>query len=460
MSHELRTPLNGVLGYSQILARTPLDEQQQRGIEIIYQSGFHLLTLINDVLDLAKIEARKLELYPKPCYFPALLQGVVEISRLKAEQKSIDFIFKEPDNLPNGIITDEKRLRQVLLNLLSNAIKFTDRGSVTFNVKATHNHPSTVNLYFQVIDTGRGIEEEKLEAIFLPFEQAGTIKSQNEGTGLGLAITKNIVEMMGSSIKVSTEINKGSAFEIEVECPLAQDWIEANTLTNLGKITGYSGKRRTILVVDDRWENRSVIVSLLQPLGFNVVEAKDGAEGLEKAHEISPDLIITDLKMPIMSGWEMLKQIREFDKFDPITIIVSSASVFEADRQKSFAIGGNDFLAKPVEAEELYQMLVRHLKIEWIYVESPVKSSETKEKNQESAMVIPPVDELEPLWQQVMQGQIKMIKQELENLVDKDSKYNAFVEELKPLVEGFKIQELRQYLEKVMNKTAKSEQLI
>lgn len=448
MSHELRTPLNGILGYSQILSRTTLDDKQQRGIDIIYQCGSHLLTLINDVLDLAKIEAQKMELYPHPCYFPALLQGVVEICRLKAEQKSLNFVFQEPKNLPTGIVTDEKRLRQVLLNLLGNAIKFTDRGKVSFKVTTQTKANDIVNIHFAIADTGSGISENQLETIFLPFEQVGSLKAQKEGTGLGLAISQNIVKVMGSSIKVTSQKGVGSVFEFEIDCPLARDWIEANTLTNLGKIIGYSGTRQQILVVDDRWENRSVLMSLLAPIGFKVIEASNGEEALEKAHQFYPDLIITDLKMPVMDGWEMLKKLRKSADFKNTIVIVSSASVFEIDRQKSFGAGSNDFLPKPVQAEELYRMLAKYLKLQWLYApETPASISEAVISTE---VTTPSVAELKSLLEKAMQGQMKAIQQELENLAEKNDHYPSFISQLKPLVQGFKIQKLRQYLKEAI----------
>ena len=463
MSHELRTPLNGILGYTQILSRMPLTQQQQKGIGIIHQCGSHLLTLINDVLDLAKIEARKLELYPTPCYLPALLQGVVEVSRLKAEQKSLDFLYQAPENLPTGIITDEKRLRQVLLNLLGNAIKFTDRGRVTFNVQAAqagHSHQSapspTVQLHFQIADTGSGMSPDQLEAIFLPFEQVGTPKRQKEGTGLGLAISQNIVKMMGSSIEVSSQLGAGSVFEFEIECPLATDWVQANALTNLGQIVGYSGSRRQILVVDDRWENRSVLVNLLDPLGFKVLEANNGEEALEKAHQVHPHLIVTDLKMPVMDGWEMLSQLRQSEALKDTIVIVSSASVFEADRQKSFAAGSDDFLPKPVQAEELYRLLAQHLQLQWLYTEPDLTSAEGSEETTATEMTIPTDAELTVLLEQAMHGQIKAIQQELENLAHKDERYRPFVEQLKPLVGSFKLKQVRQYLTEAMRQSQAS----
>ncbi|WP_242019455.1 MASE1 domain-containing protein [Trichocoleus sp. FACHB-40] len=453
MSHELRTPLNGVLGYAQVLSAAPnLTEQQQHGIEIIYNCGSHLLTLIEDVLDLSKIEARKMELHLSDVHLSAFLQGVEEICRIRAEQKGIQFIYQPPDNLPTAIATDHKRLRQVLLNLLGNAIKFTDSGSVTLRVEVTENslQPSLTRLRFVVEDTGIGMSPEQLEQIFLPFEQVGDLKRQAEGTGLGLAISKKIVEIMGGDIHVKSLLNVGSTFEFEIECALVTNSIATNTLNKAGRITGYTGDRRSILILDDRWENRSVFVNLLQPLGFTVIEASDGREGLEKAHQVQPDLIITDLLMPNMNGWDFLALLRQSETFKDVPVIVSSASVYDTDRQKSLAAGGNDFLAKPLQAEDLYHILAKHLQLDWIYAEpNPIESAIATRfvDTRPTELVVPPLSELSSLLEFAKRGQIKGIQNELERLSKLDESYQPFVSKLSSLVKEFNIRKIRQFLQ-------------
>lgn len=229
MSHELRTPLNGILGYAQILERSKvLPDKERHGVQIIHQCGTHLLTLINDILDLSKIEARKLELAPKAIHFPSFMQGVVEICRVRSDQKGIDFIYHPESNLPQGIEADEKRLRQVLLNLLGNAIKFTDSGSVTLKVEineASLDIPIP-RIKFQIEDTGVGISPNEVNKLFQAFEQVGEQKRQSEGTGLGLAISQRIVELMGGKIQVESEIGVGSNFYFELAMPIALDWVQ------------------------------------------------------------------------------------------------------------------------------------------------------------------------------------------------------------------------------------------
>ncbi len=363
MSHELRTPLNGILGYAQILQRNEsMTSKGRNGVDIIFQCGSHLLTLINDVLDLSKIEARKLELHPAPLHLPSFLQGVVEINRIRAEQKGIIFDFQADTQLPVGVYADEKRLRQVLINLLGNAVKFTDRGTVIFKVESIDQ-----KIRFQIQDTGVGMTPQQVEKIFLPFEQVGDTKKQAEGTGLGLAITHKIISLMQSEIHVQSTLGEGSTFWFEVELPEAENWAAASRVVKLGTIKGYAGDKRKILVIDDRWENRSVLLHLLEPIGFEIIEASNGLEGIEQTLNHNPDLIITDLSMPVMDGFEFLHKLRSHPQLENLVVLVSSASVFDIDRHKSLDAGGNDFLPKPVQAETLLELIQKHLQLNWIY---------------------------------------------------------------------------------------------
>jgi signal transduction histidine kinase/FixJ family two-component response regulator len=452
MSHELRTPLNGILGYAEILQRSEnITKREQRGIEIIHKCGSHLLTLINDILDISQIETNRMQLYPSDFHLPSFLQGIVEICRIQAEQKDIQFIYQPPENLPSGITTDKKRLRQVLINLLSNAIKFTDTGSVTLQVKVRESQEKTSHayIYFAIEDTGIGINHQQLKKIFLPFEQLGDHKSQNEGRGLGLTISQKIIEIMGSSISVKSELGKGSIFEFEIECPIADDWTESSIITSTGKIIGYSGSRKTILIVDDRWENRSLIVNLLQTLGFTVIEASNGQQGLEKANQFQPDLIISDIAMPVMGGREMLLQLRQSETLKDTIVFLSSASIFDNDRYKSLAAGANDFLVKPVKVKELYHMISKYLQLMWIYEEVENQQQDYSEKSSISqTIIVPPKAELVMLLEYVKKGQIKGIKQELEKLATMDEQYQEFVKKLDSLVQCFNIQQIRNFLQK------------
>jgi signal transduction histidine kinase/CheY-like chemotaxis protein len=446
MSHELRTPLNGILGYAQILQRSePLTPKGRDGIGIIYQCGSHLLTLINDILDLSKIEARKLELHPAALHFPSFLQSVVEISRIRAEQKGIDFEFHAADTLPTGITADEKRLRQVLINLLGNAIKFTDHGSVIFSIEPID--AATPMIRFSIKDTGVGMTPEQVEKIFLPFEQVGDTKKQSEGTGLGLAISLNIVSLMHSKIQVQSESGVGSTFWFEVELPTAIDWADSSRVVKQGAIVGYEGQKRKILVVDDRWENRSVLCNLLEPIGFELLEASQGQEGIDQVLAHAPDLVITDLAMPVMDGFEFLNKVRSHPKLQDLIVLVSSASVFEIDRHKSIDAGGNDFLPKPVHAEELLKQVQHYLQLSWIYEDSP----DEQESGDRNAEEIQPPDSaiLHQLLELAEMGDLDEILELTQDLQDPHT--IAFNQEVTRLANACEIKQLQVFIQQYIN---------
>jgi PAS domain S-box-containing protein len=478
MSHELRTPLNGILGYAQILqADKNCTPKQKEGVDIIYQCGTHLLTLISDILDLSKIEAEKLELYPEDFHFPSFLTGVTEIFRLKAAQKSINFTYLALNPLPRVIHADEKRLRQVLMNLLSNAVKFTDTGSVTFKVEVISHKPSVmgnreqdqlpitdyrlpitdyplpiIKLRFQVEDTGIGITSEQLEKIFLPFEQVGDTSRRSEGTGLGLAISQKIVEMMGSQIFVESTPGVGSLFGFDLDLPEVSTPTQLMSMKTTDNIIGYSGSKRKILVVDDHWENRAVIINMLEPLGFELLEAATGQEGLEKAVECKPDLILADLVMPVMDGYQMTQRLRQIPEFQNTTIIAISASVFEAYQQKSQESGCQDFLPKPVQAEELLNKIKSYLNLSWIYDKEGTRDWGVGHQDEKrtspqpppspSEMVIPPPEELLALYEAANSGDVEGVEQGAMGLKQLNPDYTPFATRILELAQDFNYEEI------------------
>ncbi len=467
MSHELRTPLNGILGYAQILQNSKtMTEKELKGISIISQCGSHLLTLINDILDLSKIESRKMELYPTNFHFPSFLQGVAEICRIKAEQKGINFIYQPDAELPIGIDTDEKRLRQVLINLLGNAIKFTDKGTVTFKVDIVGNVEAKElpiqKIRFLVEDTGVGMDSKQLEKIFLPFEQVGNIQKQSEGTGLGLTISQKIVSLMGATINVQSQAEKGSIFWFVAEISQAREWATVARASQKGSIISFTGEKRKILVVDDRWENRSVIANLLEPIGFEVAEADNGEDGLTKTAEFQPHLIITDISMSLINGFEMIQRLRDSPEWKNLKIIVSSASVFDADKQKSLDAGADDFIPKPVEASDLFEKLQTHLELEWIYeqkgtipfsqdfkIAHPEKDSSIKKIE----IVPPPPLELAQLYELSLKGRVKAIIKQSEEIKQMDEKFAPFAQEIDRLAEDFQIEKIQVFIEKYLKQT-------
>ncbi|MBD1909379.1 MULTISPECIES: ATP-binding protein [unclassified Leptolyngbya] len=465
MSHELRTPLNGILGYAQILKKSvSLTEQQRNGLEIIHHSGEHLLTLINDVLDLSKIEARKMELHPHDFHFSAFLENLVQMFKVRARQ-DIAFVYEPIAPLPTFVQADEKRLRQVLLNLLGNAIKFTEHGHVTFRVRPVEDdlHLGLAKLRFEVEDTGVGIADEQLDAIFLPFQQAGDNRRQIEGTGLGLTITRQLVQLMGSDIQVKSLPGKGSTFWFDIVLP---------EMTNQGGISappppaivGYAGDRRKVLVVDNQWENRAVLVGLLKPLGFEIMEAVDGQDGLNKAYEFRPDAVLMDLVMPIMDGFEAIRRLRSSPTLKDIVIIAVSASTLDFDQETSRKAGCNGFLPKPVREEDLLQHLQAYLNLTWVYQQVEEKSQKVEKPDEAIATdtsvaisgalaTLPAKAELDTLLDFAMQGDLQAITDHIAQLEQTDERWLTLTHPLAQLVKGFEEQQIleliRQYREQL-----------
>lgn len=471
MSHELRTPLNGILGYAQILQ---IDKNctpnQQQGIEIIHECGTHLLTLINDILDLSKIEAGKIELYPENVNLLSLLTNLAEIFQLKATQKSIIFNYVPLNQLPKVIHADEKRLRQVLMNLLSNAIKFTDQGSVTFKVEVVHDsNQSTINnqqitnnqqlttnnqIRFQIEDTGIGIPLEQLEKIFLPFEQVGDISRRAQGTGLGLSITRKILELMGSQVFVESMPGVSSKFWFDLDLPVISTPINSTTVKSINNIIGYSGEKRKILIVDDRWENCTVLSNMLEPIGFELEQAANGKEGLEKAVEFLPDLILADLVMPVMDGYQMTQQLRQLLNQN-IIIIAISANAFAVDRQKSLESGCNDFLAKPIQYQDLLDKIQSYLNLSWIYDhESEAKSENLEDESSfysqvaPTEMVIPPQGELLAIYKAAQIGDIDTVETKAMQLKQLNPDYTTFATRILNLADNFDSEEIEKLVER------------
>ena len=426
MSHELRTPLNGILGYAQILERDPvLGERQLAGVHVIRKSGEHLLTLINDILDLAKIEAGKMALYLADFLLQPFVQGIAEMIGVKAEQKGLELVCDFGSGLPQGIRADEKRLRQILLNLLSNAVKFTDHGQVTLRVRFAPPN----RLCFEVQDTGIGIAPDQLATIFEPFEQAGDMRRRLAGTGLGLAISRQYVRLMGGEIQVESRPGQGSTFRIEVEAPPVQ---ENTAVTASRTVTGYAGSRKKVLAVDDIAENRAVVIDLLAPLGFEVTEAANGREGMELAHRLRPDLILMDIAMPELDGLEVTRRLRQQEAFRDMPIIALTASVSVSDNEQCRAAGMNAFLPKPIEADKLLEQMARLLQLEWTYGTAPAGVPP-----EAGLIVVPPADEMEVLHRLAKLGDMNKIMAQAEQLASLNEIYRPFVNRLSALARDY-----------------------
>jgi PAS domain S-box-containing protein len=451
MSHELRTPLNAILGYAQILQRDErLTERQARGLATIEESGHHLLTLINDILDLSRVSAAKLELYPADIDLAAFLRTVCDIIRVKADEKGLLFTYRGAPDLPPTVRVDDKRLRQVLLNLLGNAVKFTDRGRIELRVANLTAHPAeerktTAHLLFEVEDSGIGMTEHQLQRIFLPFEQVADAKRRHGGAGLGLAISRQLVRLMGGDIQVRSEPGKGSIFRLELDVPIA-DSEPVHTPTRRIAI-GHAGTRKKILVVDDVPQSRAMLMDLLIPLGFDVLDAANGEEAIHRAHSLRPDLIVMDIAMPVLDGLEATRKMRQTPELARLPVFIASASASSEDESRSLAAGASVFIPKPIEREALLKAIGEHLAVEWIYEET-AHGPESATDGHPDDMVIPPLAEMDVLHGLALAGNMRDIRDRAHYLREKDPRYSAFVQRLLSLVQKYQSQAILELVER------------
>lgn len=369
MSHELRTPLNAVLGYAQILQNDQnLSTIQRQGIDTINRSGNHLLTLINDILDLAKVESGHLELDAHNFNLQRFFAEMIDLFRLRATEKGLNLYYQAVAGLPTEVHADEKRLRQICLNLLGNAVKFTEQGEVRLEAEYRDNQ-----LIISVTDTGIGISELMREQIFQPFVQTGESRYKNQGTGLGLAISRKLVECMGGHIELKSVQGVGSNFRVHVPITVVQvappvHEVAEHTPTIIGtKRTDGLEQPLQILVVDDIIDNRLILRGLLEPLGFQITEAADGAAAVNITAQQAFDLILMDLVMPDMDGLTAIRHILGHPGNVNKRIVALTASAFAEDRIASQTIGCVDYLVKPVDRSTLLQALHTHLPVEWLY---------------------------------------------------------------------------------------------
>ena len=444
MSHELRTPLNAILGFAQILQADPqLSERQARGVGIIRQGGEQLLTLINDILDLSRIEAGKIELHAKPVALSDFLRTITDIITVKAEEKGLLFRFEAAPDLAQAVRVDEKYLRQVLLNLLSNAVKFTERGMVSLRVQtlgAGDAGDPGVRLRFEVEDSGIGIPTEQLESIFVPFEQAANVQRRFGGTGLGLSISRQLVRLMGGDIHVESRAGAGSRFWFDLDLPIGTLEPQHETMKPRPLVTGYDGARRRLLVVDDIAANRKLLVDFLSPLGFEIDEADDGESCLERAQALRPDLIVMDSVMPVMDGLEATRRLRELPLLKSVPVITISASASATDAQKSLAVGANAFLPKPIELTDLLHEIGTLLHLTWVLPgasQSTATAMAATKSEEPGALVAPPAHEMEILYGLAQTGNMRSIRAQAEHLASLGATYVPFAQRLQELANSY-----------------------
>lgn len=407
MSHELRTPLNAILGFTQLMSRDDsLSCEQQENLTIINRSGEHLFTLINDVLEMSKIEAGLTTLNPTNFNLYHLLESLRDMLELKAEEKGLELVFNLAPDVPRYICTDEKKLRQVLINLLGNAIKFTETGCVILRVRCDGHairssgdlvlHPATQTLHFEVEDTGPGIAIGELDSLFEAFVQTETGRKSQEGTGLGLPISRKFIQLMGGEIRVTSTLGVGSIFSFEIQASLVQACeVVQPTLTRriIGLEPGQPSYR--ILVVEDRRANRQFLIKLLSFIGFEVRESVNGKDAIAQYETWRPHLICIDIRMPVMDGYEATRVIKakaQGGRQAP-AIIALTASAFEEERLVALKMGCDDFVRKPLQETVLLEKIADHLGVRYIYSDtSNFKDSAVSVPSQQAASPIPSME--------------------------------------------------------------------
>ena len=456
-SHELRTPLNAILGFAQILQRE-VSANNQRSVEVIRQSGQHLLTLINDILYIAKIESGKLELELRDFLFPQFLDNLVAIIRVRCQEKTLDFEYRTLSQLPTIVKGDETRLRQLLLNLLSNAVKFTTQGKVTFEVgyvadflpAETINPACDRTIRFCIRDTGKGIPQDELQDIFLPFYQLDPPQVSEEGTGLGLSISHSLAEQMNSKIEVTSTVNRGSVFWFDLALEIVKTPPEITTKNEAEfDIIGYQGQSKRILVVDDLDNNREILVNFLTLLEFEVIEADSGSAAIAIAQKCQPDLVLLDLIMPDMDGWSVTQHLRQQPQFERLSIIIVSASTQNTDESKSYQAGASGFMSKPLDFKQLLQFIEQHLNLVWITADgtrSLLDSSAGTTKTVEPPIAIPDPEILKSLQTLIMQGNVRGIIDYAQSLEAKPE-WLPFLEQIIRLAETCQLKRLKQIIQ-------------
>jgi len=453
MSHELRTPLNAIIGYAQLLGRdrAHLTERLASGLATIRESGQHLLTLINDILDLARVEAGKMVLHPAAVDLGTFLQVLANIMRVKAEEKGLGFSYELAPGLPAAVTIDETRLRQVLLNLLGNAVKFTDTGKVSLRVlpassaepAAGRDDQATARLRFEVADSGIGMSAQQLGRIFQPFEQVATAQRREGGTGLGLAISQQLVRLMGGNIDVVSEPGKGSTFWFEIDVPVAT--AAPVTVAPQETLVAYEGERKRLLVVDDVPQNRAMMLDLLQDAGFIVAAATNGLECLVLLDSFKPDLILMDVMMPVMDGNETTRQIRRMPGWGAVPIVAVTASASAEDEHRSMDAGANAFLAKPIDHDALLRTIGRLLSLKWVTEQAAPQPSAPADVD-DANMVVPPAEEIEELWQLAQMGNMRQIREQASYLRNRNPAYAAFANRLDTLAQGYHSKQLAAFV--------------
>jgi PAS domain S-box-containing protein len=366
MSHEIRTPMNAILGFSQLLQRDPVITPEQRGLlKSINRSGEHLMALINDILEMSKIEAGRTTVNPSTFDLHAMIEDMGMMFRTRAESKGLRFALERHESVPRYVTTDDNKVRQILINLLGNAVKFTEQGGITLRVGTRRADPADLRLWAEVEDTGPGIAAEETGNLFKSFQQTSSGIRVQGGTGLGLAISREFARLLGGDVNVDSRLGKGSIFrfDIGIEVGMAESIEKKNDSRHMWTLRPGEPVRR-VLVVDDQEENRAVLLLMLEGVGFETREATNGEEAIREHEAWRPHLILMDMRMPVMDGQEAIRRIRSTPDGQDVKIIAVTANAFDEDRKEILALGANDFLAKPFREDDLFGMIGTHLGVE------------------------------------------------------------------------------------------------
>lgn len=438
ISHDLRTPLNGVLGCAQILLREKsLTGKQKDLLRTTQGCAEHLRNLINDLLDLSKLEADRLELAPAPLELRAFLGELTKSFSIEADRKNLQLDVEPAADLPACIQADRKRLQQIVGNLLHNAIKFTERGGVRLRARV-----KGAQLVIEVHDTGCGILPDKLKELFLPFHVADERSIRLDGTGLGLSIAKKLARKMGGDITVQSVISKGSVFTFEFPFQETAPLVEVQRT-----IVDYQGRRRRILIVDDQPANRIVLRAMLEPLDFLVDEAADGHKAIAQLHFAKPDIILMDLMMPGMDGFELCREVGALALVPaPVCFAVSALSGEEV-KARCRATGFREFLQKPVSLELLLEALHTHAGIEWSYgVIQPAPTAHAAAPASAEPITMPPPDDVTAFIALARRGDVRNLQVRADNLAELQPEFAAFAQRVHFYTSDFKLKELAEWL--------------
>lgn len=451
MSHEIRTPMNAILGFAQLLQQdVSITLEQQKKLKVIVQSGEHLLSLLNDILEMSKIEAGHVQLEPECVDIYQILSELESVFVAKFQSKNLDLSVSTGLNLPRHLILDKQKLRQVLYNLLSNAFKFTHKGQVKVLVKATKPENGSCELTFKVEDTGVGIASEELHKVFQSFEQTSSGRNTQGGTGLGLAISQKFISMMGGEIKVTSTPGSGTTFAFNIQVLLAEN-TDSSEPEQAPHFDFSALKNPRVLVVDDQSQNRDLLHAILKPHGFHIREAENGAEALKLVAEEKPDLILLDLSMPVMNGLTCLKELRKQPKGDEFCIIVITANAFVSDRQKSLLTGATDFIAKPFKINEVLSTIANHLgQASTVVLPEPFQGESAPAPDQTHSYVEAPALSTE-LLQELAEATICGDQDQILDLIEKIPQTNsALAQQLSNWASMYQYEDLLNYLDEAL----------